>query len=661
MTTLRWYFPPNAGGEETGLNDGGIESFRREGSLARETVQNSCDAALPGLVGPVRVMFERRLLDADALPDRAALRQTMESCHDTIVGRFREASQREQNGAPFFRSALELLDGRQIPTLRIGDYNTTGLSGGDTENTSHWYRLVRCQGTSSIHGAGGGTFGIGQRAPFAFSKLRTVFYSTRTSDGVSRLMGKSILCSHVRTDGEDLRAVGFCGIDRSDRRPGVSPIVNDAMIPEVFARDEVGTDLFILGFEDHDWTFRVGRSIVEHFFAAVFHEKLVVVLKDGDRVTTIDRQTIESYQQELLARALEGANKAEQEDLRRGLGAVSHYLRALATEPKTAHINRLGRVSLYVALDKEAPSRTAFMRRPRIVVHQQSRRLAAPYAAVFLGDDDAGNRFLAGMEDHTHTTWDPDRSQERGAATTLRDLRGFVSKTLNEMLEREQPASEDMPDLSRYLPDDSLNDAATDFGKVRRTKDHQPEEAAHRQQKRTPLVVRRGRLATVSPSGSVPNEGGRAADEEGAVTGPGSVTEEGEGGDENDPGADPGSSEGGAPVPGGPGRGGARVLHPRDVRFRMWFDATLRRTRVVLTSARTGRFSLTLDAVGEDGMSYPVNILEARDEESSGDLPISGNTVSNLRLRAKAPRRLALRIEGDRPVALQLGGDHARS
>src|SRR5580658_8121457 len=58
--SIGWNFPANDDGQENGLNDPGIETFKDHplSSLAREVLQNSSDAA-DGSNKPVQVHFER--------------------------------------------------------------------------------------------------------------------------------------------------------------------------------------------------------------------------------------------------------------------------------------------------------------------------------------------------------------------------------------------------------------------------------------------------------------------------------------------------------------------------------------------------------------------------------------------------------------------------
>jgi hypothetical protein len=148
----RWFFPPNSGGEESGLNDAGIQFFRSSAALAREPIQNSGDAA-QGVGDPVRVVFELNRVPLAAIPDIAHLRDTIERCASYMLQSCRTEEQRKQNGEEFFASAL--LAEPALSVLRIGDYGTTGLDGGDDEPMSSWYRLTRKQRTSSMHGGGG--------------------------------------------------------------------------------------------------------------------------------------------------------------------------------------------------------------------------------------------------------------------------------------------------------------------------------------------------------------------------------------------------------------------------------------------------------------------------------------------------------------------------
>src|SRR5205823_1637122 len=126
--------------------------------------------------------------------------------------------------------------------LRIGDYNTTGVLGSDTERSKNWYNLIRCAGSSSKGGGEGGSFGIGKNAPFAASLLRTVLYSTFNADDENVFQGVATLVSHNHPAGGISQPTGFLG-----RRSGAS-VRTMPQIPVKFRRLQHGTDVIVLGF-----------------------------------------------------------------------------------------------------------------------------------------------------------------------------------------------------------------------------------------------------------------------------------------------------------------------------------------------------------------------------------------------------------------------------
>jgi len=108
---IGWFFPSTGGGQQTGLNDPGIEFFRGSSSLARETIQNVGDARSPDAVRaglPAVVRFELLEVPASALPGLPGLKNVLTRASERLAERFKNRSLPEQNGAPFFRRALEL-------------------------------------------------------------------------------------------------------------------------------------------------------------------------------------------------------------------------------------------------------------------------------------------------------------------------------------------------------------------------------------------------------------------------------------------------------------------------------------------------------------------------------------------------------------------------
>jgi hypothetical protein len=116
-----WNFPANDDGQEIGLNDPGIETFKDNplSSLAREGLQNSADAA-DDSNKPVEVHFKKLELPSSAFPGHAEFKKTLQAC--------RTYAQSSKQTVAFCDKALEVLAGPMLPILQISDYNTTGLT-----------------------------------------------------------------------------------------------------------------------------------------------------------------------------------------------------------------------------------------------------------------------------------------------------------------------------------------------------------------------------------------------------------------------------------------------------------------------------------------------------------------------------------------------------
>lgn len=165
---MKWVFPKNDGGRDSGFHDAGVETFKGnfDRYLARELIQNSLDARLDHSK-PVHVKFELLALERAKIPGMDYLRETFHRCAD--YWRDHEKVQ------AFFTRAAELAAQPRLSALKVGDFNTTGVPGTDADRMHNWYHLIRCAGSSSKWGGEGGSFGIGKNAPFAASRLRTVF------------------------------------------------------------------------------------------------------------------------------------------------------------------------------------------------------------------------------------------------------------------------------------------------------------------------------------------------------------------------------------------------------------------------------------------------------------------------------------------------------
>jgi hypothetical protein len=147
-------FPSLNGGTVSGLNDAGIETF--EGDFAknviRECAQNSLDAgADPGK--PVSLQVKTFFLKSSELPFVPELRSVLEACHSYWI--------HHEKAKNFFQTAIQMAAQDEILALRISDFGTTGVDGGDDETNGRWFGLVKSRGVSNQKGAeSAGAFGM---------------------------------------------------------------------------------------------------------------------------------------------------------------------------------------------------------------------------------------------------------------------------------------------------------------------------------------------------------------------------------------------------------------------------------------------------------------------------------------------------------------------
>ena len=278
-----WQFPPRNGGIEY-IQDPSSDYFSDDPlpKLAREAIQNSLDAKLPGLNRPVQVVFAEIFIKPEAIGANE-LRRHLRACRDRA---------KEDNRPPnlqIYEHALGVLKSRRIRCLKIVDSGTSGLKG------RNWDALVSQEG--SVEKAGdtpSGSYGIGKNAVFNVSDLRTVFYSTRyVSRGrIEKLQGKATLMAHSDPNDEleQLQHVGFFGL------PDVKPIVGTS-IPPLFRLDDTGTGVFVMGFNPRSerWAKELVNATIENFFYAIHHKELVVKVRGASKSEeiTIDHETLD--------------------------------------------------------------------------------------------------------------------------------------------------------------------------------------------------------------------------------------------------------------------------------------------------------------------------------------------------------------------------------
>lgn len=615
---LVWDFPSTNGGEEQGFADSQLTYFRgnKDKYVARETIQNAVDAKIPDSEGPVVVEFERFLMDTADLPGGDMLLERMRRCLEFI-------GNRDEKAKKFFENAITLLEGKKIHALRISDYNTIGLSGEDADRNGGWYQLVKASGASNKKSTAGGSFGIGKGAPINASSLHTVFYSTVSETGGQAFQGKSRLVSHFHYDEqkkkEDVRqSVGFFGVPSED---GIGAVRDAANIPNRFKRTERGTDIYIIGSNaDDDWDKELITTILYNFWLTILHGHLEIVIKDGE-TRRITKDNLKEWLEEFGA-----------DDARYFYEAVTNY-----TKPFEKDLPVLGKVFLFVRKEEGYPKRVMKVRKPRMLVEdKQYAYLRDPYAAVFICDDDKGNRILREMEPPAHDKWDKDLAPEGRAA--LKEIDEFIRESLRSMGEVLSSEPQDIPGLDRYLPDseDRDYDAENDSTPMDPSESFGDQESGREVgAEREPKTEKAEPVARKAPIVKTPATG---------FGGSRGESNDGTGGDDAGDDGTSGEDE---------GEGSGERIRTPDISFRSFVQKSkgALEYHFVITGRENCKGAIRVIAIGDDG-SYPVDVQSATDSSSKKRFDINGSLIKGISVKSGRTVRLAVKLQSKQKYAL---------
>ena len=386
---IEWSFPSNNFGTLNGIGEAGIETFKGAPyrSLAREICQNSLDARL-SKQKPVRVIFSLSSINSREIPRFEELKEALSRCLS-----FWEEQGNEKTIA-FFKEATTIAAQSSLDLLRISDFNTTGLTGSDKEYSSPWQDLVKASGVSSKGGSSGGSFGIGKSAPFACSKLRTVFYATKDIDHMEAFQGIARLVSFREKGFFKDRDAVTTGIGYYGESKKNSALRRCQSLEKGFQRNEPGTDVYVLGFmKSSNWKREMVKAILEDFLIAIYQRNLEVVVEDTRIAADTLPQIIEEYKDEAKS-------------------AYNYYLVLTSTDAEiiTEDFNGLGKIELRVLIQPDLHRRVMMTRINGMKIFDQKNISATiQFAGICLLADEQINSFFREMENPQHDAWEPER------------------------------------------------------------------------------------------------------------------------------------------------------------------------------------------------------------------------------------------------------------
>lgn len=465
----KFVFSDLGANDKVGVNDVGIGVFKKKPyiGVTKEILQNSTDAPDPSLPEgtPVKVRFELVYIDRDDIPDVDRLNSAIHKCYEYYPdGDDGVKLKRIQDAADRYLSVPG-----KVPTLKISDYNTVGLTGVLAEKRSNWSGLVRERSATNKTSSSSGAFGVGKFAPFTFSSLRTVFYSTKTVKDEIAFQGKALLTTFK----EDNVLKSNIGLFADNTNSNYDAVLSAEDIAPVFRRDSVGTDIFVLGFEkENDWMEQTAISVIEYFFYSIYIGNLSVEIAEGDNVILIDQERLP----DLISYYQEYCEKHMNDDYTFQFTAPLYWKLLnspykLIKEQFKYNGQSMGEYELYLLTgDEVADKKVLEMRQAGMRIREDDKfRIQMNFTGIFIAtgkgaksDKPADNisSFLRCCENQAHDDWAADEyPEEKDKAKAIINR---IHKIILDAVKSEMPDfgkdSVDAFGLSEYLPNEESDD-----------------------------------------------------------------------------------------------------------------------------------------------------------------------------------------------------------
>lgn len=386
-----WKFPHNGFGQVRGVSDAGIETFTGTEiqSLAREICQNSLDASVEGSDAIVRVDFEQYKIPSLEIPGYKQYASKIKKAYDYW------STKNSVKTISVLKRAWNAITKQKTTVLRISDFNTTGLSHPYEDSEEGWNALTKLDGGATKTGDKAGAFGIGKNAPFANSDYRLVFYRTLNEAHETAAQGMSRFISFPEDLNDSMNTM-TTGIGYYGNPEGNLPVASIYELEKLYKRNEIGTDVFVYGFNAGlDWENNVIYEVLENFLMSI-HKNLLSV--------TVGREKINSS---TLPRYLSTYNAKIK-------NAYWYYQVLVRPETKvfTRDFHGLGTLKLSVLVDsseklnrKVLITRTSGMK--LFALGNMSRIIS--FSGVLEMEGKELNEFFREMETPSHDKWLPSR------------------------------------------------------------------------------------------------------------------------------------------------------------------------------------------------------------------------------------------------------------
>jgi hypothetical protein len=436
MNNILLKMPITESDSNTGINDGGIETYKNNPmlSLTKEELQNSTDGAQRPNDIPKKVIVEFNdfYLATHEIPSYNELYDVYKKERDY----WDNYLENDKKAVIFFDNGIKLLEQDKIRVLRISDFNTTGLTGIHGKSTP-WKNLVKNRFVSDKNSYSGGSFGIGKDAAFASSELRTIFYNTYNIENEKAFQGAVKLPSY-QIDETNYDGFGFFSLNDGTKKN--EPILDNISLDPSFNRKEYGMDKYIIGFNNDVSSDELKKQIIvssiDNFLYAFYTDKLIV--KYGN--TMINKDNLDY----LFEKYKDDINKLTEE-----------YYETLKNPDSTIFktVFEDNDVKIFVKMNQDYSKRAAVIRQNGMKVFDKGNingRIGFSSVIVLTGDK--VNAYFKKLENAEHTKWSEFRGNEKEAQKYWGIFFGALREEVSNLNQEDYGDSMDSDGLNEYLP-----------------------------------------------------------------------------------------------------------------------------------------------------------------------------------------------------------------
>lgn len=460
-----WNFPVEQSGKYSAFNNHDLERFKkgRYKSLTREVIQNSIDAKDTNNSEPTVVHFQLLELPITQFPDLEGFKQKLAGC---IRMAPRDGS--SEAAIDWFENARKVVNDEKVYVLKMSDYNTVGMAGPCVLGKP-FFSFIKAMGNpTKLDETAAGGHGIGKRAPLLSSKLRSLVASTCYQDAVGKrhflAQGFSLLISHEEKRPEVTKPVmvsheGYWGYPE-----GCMPIEDICEVPEFFRRGDIGTDVFLLGFDRaRNWEHKIIAHALTNFFAA-FARGTLDFHVGGLRVNQANVSEW-FFKVNILLESLDDEQEKE------GLINASHFFNAINGDGTPPHfvesrqIKELGEVQITIMVSEGLPQELCLIRKNMLILNHfpgiKQFRNYKDFVAVVECSSKRGERLIRSIEPSRHDSLEIDQLEKEEDRVFARNaLKKFAAKIreaikLHALDNNNRAGSVDF--LSQFFADEDTN------------------------------------------------------------------------------------------------------------------------------------------------------------------------------------------------------------